>query len=246
MYAGGRALAHAASSASRGRASAGSRSSPACRWSRTAIHGTERCAAGGSFRFPKVTVQFGEPLVFDTVAEPTREQQLEVAGMVFERVRDDVPRPGGKRPTRRDQVAASRDRLARRARGPRRLASLADRRAASLVLRVEASPVLGVVPGRDHGLRVCAVKELELLQRAAPQVRVLRARLRGPPSSCRSCRSRRPRSRSRDRPGGDHAHVARRVARGEGEPDAAVAEQVEGPAEGRVGVDRSPSKSTGR
>jgi 1-acyl-sn-glycerol-3-phosphate acyltransferase len=39
-------------------------------------------------RFPKVTIQYGEPMSFDLVASPSREQQLEVAGQVFERVRE--------------------------------------------------------------------------------------------------------------------------------------------------------------
>ena len=35
-----------------------------------------------------MTVQFGEPMRFDVVLQPTREQQLEVAGEVFDRVRE--------------------------------------------------------------------------------------------------------------------------------------------------------------
>ena len=37
--------------------------------------------------FPKVTVQYGEPLRFEPVAEPTREQQLDAAGEVFAQVK---------------------------------------------------------------------------------------------------------------------------------------------------------------
>jgi 1-acyl-sn-glycerol-3-phosphate acyltransferase len=53
-----------------------------------AIHGSLGVRRWRKLGFPKVTVQFGDPLVFDTVSAPTREQQLEVAGIVFERVRD--------------------------------------------------------------------------------------------------------------------------------------------------------------
>ncbi len=53
-----------------------------------AIHGSQAVRKWRKLRFPKVTVQYGEPMRFDVVAEPSREQQLEVAGQVFERVRE--------------------------------------------------------------------------------------------------------------------------------------------------------------
>jgi len=53
-----------------------------------AIHGSAGVRGWRKLRFPKVTVQYGEPLTFDVVAEPTREQQLEAATQVFERVRE--------------------------------------------------------------------------------------------------------------------------------------------------------------
>jgi len=37
--------------------------------------------------FPKVTVQFGEPLRFPTEATPSRERQLEAAQQIFAPVR---------------------------------------------------------------------------------------------------------------------------------------------------------------
>jgi 1-acyl-sn-glycerol-3-phosphate acyltransferase len=37
--------------------------------------------------FPKVTIQYGEPITFPTVGAPTREQQLDVAREVFMKVR---------------------------------------------------------------------------------------------------------------------------------------------------------------
>jgi len=53
-----------------------------------AIHGSLAVRKWRKLRFPKVTVQFGEPMTFDVVAEPTREQQLDVATQVFMRVRE--------------------------------------------------------------------------------------------------------------------------------------------------------------
>jgi 1-acyl-sn-glycerol-3-phosphate acyltransferase len=38
-------------------------------------------------RFPKVTVQYGEPVSFPVVEAPTREQQQEAAEQIFDRVR---------------------------------------------------------------------------------------------------------------------------------------------------------------
>jgi len=52
-----------------------------------AIHGSERVRRWKRFRFPKVTVQFGEPLAFPVESEPSRERQLEVAEQVFAPVR---------------------------------------------------------------------------------------------------------------------------------------------------------------
>jgi 1-acyl-sn-glycerol-3-phosphate acyltransferase len=53
----------------------------------TAIAGTERARDWRRLRFPKVTVQFGEPLRFEPVPDPTREQAQAASEVVFERVR---------------------------------------------------------------------------------------------------------------------------------------------------------------
>ena len=53
-----------------------------------AIHGSAGVRKWRKLRFPKVTVQYGEPIVFDAVADPTREQQLEAAQQIFARVRE--------------------------------------------------------------------------------------------------------------------------------------------------------------
>src|SRR5262249_54390838 len=52
-----------------------------------AIHGSARVRSWRRLRFPKVTVQYGEPVSFPVDADPTRERQLEVAGEIFDRVR---------------------------------------------------------------------------------------------------------------------------------------------------------------
>jgi 1-acyl-sn-glycerol-3-phosphate acyltransferase len=52
------------------------------------IYGSERVRSWKRLRFPKVTIQFGEPLRFPIEEEPSRERQLEVATEVFGRVRE--------------------------------------------------------------------------------------------------------------------------------------------------------------
>jgi 1-acyl-sn-glycerol-3-phosphate acyltransferase len=53
-----------------------------------AIHGSLGVRRWRKLRFPKVTVQYGGPVVFDVVPSPTREQQIAVATQVFEHVRE--------------------------------------------------------------------------------------------------------------------------------------------------------------
>lgn len=53
-----------------------------------AIHGSERARQWKKLRFPKTTVQFGEPLRFAIEAAPSRERQLEVATEIFGRVKE--------------------------------------------------------------------------------------------------------------------------------------------------------------
>jgi 1-acyl-sn-glycerol-3-phosphate acyltransferase len=53
-----------------------------------AIHGSAKVRRWKRFRFPKVRVQFGEPLTFAVEKDPSRERQLEVATEIFDRVRD--------------------------------------------------------------------------------------------------------------------------------------------------------------
>ncbi len=52
-----------------------------------AIHGSQHVRGWKRLRFPKVTIQFGEQIRFDPVAEPTREQQQAAADQIFGEVR---------------------------------------------------------------------------------------------------------------------------------------------------------------
>jgi 1-acyl-sn-glycerol-3-phosphate acyltransferase len=52
-----------------------------------AIHGSASVRRWKRFRFPKVTVQFGEPLSFPVEKDCPRERQLEAASEIFDRVR---------------------------------------------------------------------------------------------------------------------------------------------------------------
>jgi len=53
-----------------------------------AIHGSARVRGWKRLRFPRVTVEFGEPLAYPVEADPSRERQLQVATEVFDRVRE--------------------------------------------------------------------------------------------------------------------------------------------------------------
>jgi len=53
-----------------------------------AIHGSASVRRWKRLRFPKVTVQFGEPLHFPTEEAPSRERQLEVSEQIFAPVRE--------------------------------------------------------------------------------------------------------------------------------------------------------------
>jgi 1-acyl-sn-glycerol-3-phosphate acyltransferase len=52
-----------------------------------AIHGSQGIRGWRRLAFPKVTIRYGEPVSFDVVDAPTREQQQEAAGVIFSRVR---------------------------------------------------------------------------------------------------------------------------------------------------------------
>ncbi len=52
-----------------------------------AIHGSASVRRWKRMAFPKVTVQFGEPITFPVNADPSREQQLEAATEVFDEVK---------------------------------------------------------------------------------------------------------------------------------------------------------------
>jgi 1-acyl-sn-glycerol-3-phosphate acyltransferase len=53
-----------------------------------AIHGSKEVRNLNKLRFPKVTVQYAEPITFDVIEHPTREQQQEAAERIFAPVRE--------------------------------------------------------------------------------------------------------------------------------------------------------------
>ena len=53
-----------------------------------AIHGSAGVRGWKRFRFPKVTVQFDEPMSFERVEHPTKEQSAEAAQEIFDHVRE--------------------------------------------------------------------------------------------------------------------------------------------------------------
>jgi 1-acyl-sn-glycerol-3-phosphate acyltransferase len=52
-----------------------------------AIHGSAHVRGWRRLRFPKVTIQYGEPITFPVKADPDRDEQQQVANKVFDRVR---------------------------------------------------------------------------------------------------------------------------------------------------------------
>jgi 1-acyl-sn-glycerol-3-phosphate acyltransferase len=54
----------------------------------TAIAGTERARNWRRLQFPKVTIQFGAPLKFDRVEEPSKEEAQAASEAIFARIRD--------------------------------------------------------------------------------------------------------------------------------------------------------------
>jgi 1-acyl-sn-glycerol-3-phosphate acyltransferase len=77
----------------------------------TAIAGTERARNWKRLQFPKVTIQFGAPLKFERVEEPTKEEAQGASEAIFARIRDLHTRLV--REGRKDAVRRARD--ARRA-----------------------------------------------------------------------------------------------------------------------------------
>jgi 1-acyl-sn-glycerol-3-phosphate acyltransferase len=64
-----------------------------------AIHGSLAVRGWRRGRFPKVTVQYGEPMTFPAIEQSSREQQMEVAEAIFGRVKAmyDALEAGGRR-----------------------------------------------------------------------------------------------------------------------------------------------------
>jgi 1-acyl-sn-glycerol-3-phosphate acyltransferase len=78
-----------------------------------AIHGSKGIRGWKRLRFPKITIHYGEPLRFDVVASPTREQQLTCAQEIFSHVRkmyEELERDGREAVIKREREAAARPR----------------------------------------------------------------------------------------------------------------------------------------
>ena len=52
-----------------------------------AIHGSQGVRSWKKLSFPKITVQYGEPITFERVEHPSREAQQEAADEIFDRVK---------------------------------------------------------------------------------------------------------------------------------------------------------------
>ena len=154
-----------------------------------AIHGSLGVRGWKRLHFPKVTVQYGEPMSFPVKENPSREAQQQVADQVFDHVRAmyvDIEENGAPA-----SCAASGRALPAEPPSPAPAASL-------LVARVQLLPELRVVPGDDQRVRVGLAVGLQLAQRAAPVVAVGGAgRARARPRSGARCRRRRRARRSR-------------------------------------------------
>jgi 1-acyl-sn-glycerol-3-phosphate acyltransferase len=76
----------------------------------TAIAGSERARNWKRLQFPKITVHYGEPLRFERVENPTKEQAQAASEIVFERVKQmhSKLRRGGRRKAVRAARAARR------------------------------------------------------------------------------------------------------------------------------------------
>jgi len=74
----------------------------------SAIAGSAQVRNWRRLQFPKVTVQYGEPIRFERVENPTREQSQEAANIIFERIEGlyyELQRNGRKRAVRAARAA---------------------------------------------------------------------------------------------------------------------------------------------
>ena len=79
-----------------------------------AIHGSSKVRNWKRLQFPKVTVQYGEPIRWERVADPTRDQQQAVADEIFAAIRGSTrrstrsarPRAAAPRPRPRHHAGA--------------------------------------------------------------------------------------------------------------------------------------------
>ena len=200
-----------------------------------AIHGSAGVRGWKRLRFPKVTVQYGEPMRSTASRTRRASSSRRPPTQVFDRVREMYVGARGEGPPRRDQGPArgrsggSADASAAASPQPA-LGLLVARRRASPDARRRGS-ARSPRPGTARGRAAAPAASASRWRSTAAAARARRR-------AGAACRRRRRRSRSRGSASGTITHWwPARVARRVGEPDAAVAEQVVGAAEGRVGVD---------
>ena len=135
----------------------------------TAIVGTERARNWKRLQFPKVTVQYGDPIRFEKVEDPTREQSQAAADVVFARDQ------GAARRAARGRTGGAGARSQRRPRGTARCRAQAAEAGDGVQpahSAARASPVAQSCPGMISAPGRLLAVELDLLQRAAELVLV--------------------------------------------------------------------------
>ena len=149
-----------------------------------AIHGSQDVREFRRLRFPKVTVQYGEPIAFQPVENPTREQSQETSEQIFNRVREDVRGAGPRGPQGRPRAPPPR--------APARASARADACSRYAFLRTCQSTVISATVGaalvgeldldREYDL---AVRVEALQQRLPSPRRVMPVAVIGPFASFR-------------------------------------------------------------
>ncbi len=186
-----------------------------------AIHGSAHVRGWRRLRFPKVTIQFGEPMAFPVKEDPSRDEQQQVANQVFDQVRamyvalEEKGRRGVLRSLREGLPATSPSRT------PPTCAAAADARGRVsapdlfLVAGLELGEELGVVPWDDQGVGIGLPVLLELVAASgASCARQPASAARSRPVTAASHRRRRRRRRNRVAADGGSARGGRRCGRG--------------------------------
>ena len=109
-----------------------------------AVHGSSRVRNWRRLQFPTVTVQYGEPLRYERIDEPTRNQQRAVADAILEEIRDALRRARGGRARRRARAGARRAARRGAPSGPPRRDGVSRRGSAGMIRAVRRAIVLAL------------------------------------------------------------------------------------------------------